>query len=60
MGVLLYIGIPVAIAILGGLAFGIKERKPKSVESGIDDFSRTIQALSHSSKPSKERQISDE
>ncbi len=50
MSVLLYIVVPVAIFVVLGLAFSLKDRKPKSVESGIEDFSKTIQALSHSAK----------
>ncbi len=50
MSVLLYIVVPVAVFVVLGLAFSLKDRKPKSFESGIEDFSKTIQALSHSAK----------
>ncbi|SHE37017.1 hypothetical protein SAMN02745225_00438 [Ferrithrix thermotolerans DSM 19514] len=50
MSVLLYIVVPVAAAIVAGLVFSLRDRKPKSFESGIQDFAKTIQALSHSAE----------
>ncbi|MGC8465610.1 MAG: hypothetical protein ACP5O0_06730 [Acidimicrobiales bacterium] len=48
MIVLLYWAVPVAIFVLVGAMIWLIDRRPKSVESGVEEFSRRIQALSQS------------
>ncbi|MDA8271339.1 MAG: hypothetical protein M0Z39_08025 [Actinomycetota bacterium] len=45
---LLYLGIPVAILVLVGLVISIRERRPRPVETDVDDFARSMKALSSS------------
>ncbi len=46
MANLLYLGIPVAILALIGLAISLKERRPRRITSDIDDFAKSLNALS--------------
>ena len=45
MSNLLYLLIPLAGSIVGSLVLWTRNRKPTSVESGIDEFQRGLRAL---------------
>ncbi|HEX9969034.1 MAG TPA: hypothetical protein VGB03_02765 [Acidimicrobiales bacterium] len=45
MNNLLYLLIAVALSALGWLVIWYRHRKPRSVESGIDEFARELRAL---------------
>ena len=42
---LLYLVVPLLICVVVGLAVAMKGRRPRSVESGIEEFSRGLKAL---------------
>jgi hypothetical protein len=42
---LLYLGIAVVISILGGLILYVRNRKPTSLNAGIEEFQRELRAL---------------
>ena len=42
---LLYLGIAVALSIIGCLILWYRNRKPTSLESGIEEFRRELRAL---------------
>lgn len=46
MSNLLYLGIAVALSAVGILLIWWRNRRPTSVESGIEDFRRELRALS--------------
>ncbi len=48
MANLLYLGIPVAILVLVGLVISLRERRPRPISTDIDDFARSMKALSSS------------
>lgn len=45
---LLYLAIPALILILVGLLISIRERRPSPVTTDVDNFSRSMKALSSS------------
>ena len=45
MSNLLYLGIAVAISVIGILVLWYRNRKPRSLESGIEEFQRELRAL---------------
>lgn len=45
MGNLLYPMIAVALSLLGGLVLWLRSRKPRTMESGIEEFSKELRAL---------------
>jgi hypothetical protein len=42
---LVYLLVAVALSILGSLILWLRHRRPRSLESGIDEFSRELRAL---------------
>lgn len=48
MGVLLYWAVPVVFFVLVGFLIWLKDRRPKSTEFHVDDFSKRIRAISQS------------
>lgn len=46
MSNLLYLGLAIGLSIIGSLILWYRHRKPRSIESGIEDFSRELRALS--------------
>ena len=46
MSNLLYLGIAIAISILGGIIIYVRNRKPTSLNAGIEEFQREMRALS--------------
>ncbi|HEX4979181.1 MAG TPA: hypothetical protein VFV35_03870 [Acidimicrobiales bacterium] len=45
MSALLYLGVAFALSVLGILLLWYRNRKPRSLESGIDEFRQGLQAL---------------
>ena len=48
---LLYVVVPVVVATLVSGLYVLRHRKPKSVESGIESFSRGLRALAPDRRP---------
>jgi hypothetical protein len=48
---LLYLLIALTLSVVGSLILWLRHRKPRSLESGIDEFSRELRALA----PKKDR-----
>jgi hypothetical protein len=48
---LLYLGIAVLISILGGLIIYVRNRKPTSLNAGIEEFQRELRALAPDKRP---------
>lgn len=46
MSNLLYLGIAIALSVAGILLIWARNRRPTSLESGIEDFQRELRALS--------------
>ena len=46
MSNLLYLGIAIALSIVGIVLIWVRNRRPTSLESGIEDFQRELKALS--------------
>lgn len=51
MSNLLYLGIAVAVSVVGILVLWYRNRKPRSLEAGIEEFQRELKALD----PTKEK-----
>lgn len=45
MSSLVYLLVAVALSVVGSLIIYYRHRRPKSLESGIDEFSRELRAL---------------
>lgn len=45
MSSLVYLFVAVALSIMGSLILWYRHRRPRSLESGIDEFSRELKAL---------------
>lgn len=45
MSSLVYLLVAVVLSVIGSLIIWYRYRRPKSVESGIDEFSRELRAL---------------
>lgn len=55
MNNLLYLFIALTLSLLGTLILWYRHRKPRSVESGIDEFSRELRALAPDSSRGEPR-----
>ena len=55
MSNLLYLGLVVLLSVIGSIIVWYRTRKPKSLESGIDEFHRELRALA----PEQRRQARD-
>ena len=42
---LLYVGLAVAASVVASIVMVLRNRRPRSLESGVDEFSRELQAL---------------
>lgn len=51
MSVLLYLLVPAAIVALVASVMWLRDRQPKSLQSGINSFRREMDALSPSARP---------
>lgn len=45
MSALLYLGVAIALSMLGILVLWYRNRKPRSLESGIEEFQQGLRAL---------------
>lgn len=53
---LLYVGLAVAVSVVVSLVMVVRNRRPRSLESGVDEFARELRALSPEvSGPSRRR-----
>lgn len=48
MSALLYVIVPLVIFTIVGLLVSLKDRKPRSIESGVEEFSRQRSAMNTS------------
>jgi hypothetical protein len=48
MSAIVFLVLPLVIAIVGCTALYLRQRRPRSLESGIDSFRREMRALSDS------------
>ena len=55
MGNLLFLLLAVIVAALGITALWLRGRSPRSVHSGVDDFSARMDALAPGQQPPEER-----
>ena len=55
MSNLLYLGIAVALSILGCLYVYLRNRKPTSLNAGIEEFQRELKALAPEVRPESGR-----
>ena len=42
---LLYLGLAVAVSLLASVVMVLRNRRPRSLESGVQEFSRELRAL---------------
>ena len=42
---LLYVGLAVLVTVVGSLIMVLRNRRPRSVESGVEEFARELRAL---------------
>jgi hypothetical protein len=52
---LLYVGIAIGLSVLFILVLWYRNRKPKSLEAGIEEFQRELRALAPGSTPTDNR-----
>jgi len=48
---LLYVGLAVAVTGLGSLIMVLRNRRPRSLQSGVDEFARELRALAPEPAP---------
>ena len=53
MSNLLYLGIAVAVSIVGIAVLWYRNRKPRSLNSGIEEFQRELRALAPDKRPDR-------
>lgn len=53
MSNLLYLGVAIALSIVGCLVIYLRSRKPTSLNSGIEDFQRELRALAPDGRPGR-------
>ena len=51
MNAIIFLVLPLVIAVVGCSALYLRQRQPTSLESGIDSFRREMRALSDSREP---------
>ncbi|HVA42614.1 MAG TPA: hypothetical protein VNF50_03955 [Acidimicrobiales bacterium] len=49
---LLYVGLAVAVTGLGSLIMVLRNRRPRSLQSGVEEFARELRALAPEPPPS--------
>lgn len=52
---LLYVGLAVFVTVLGSLIMVLRNRRPRSVESGVEEFARELRALAPEPVPATRR-----
>lgn len=53
---LLYLGIAVVLSIIGCLVLYLRNRRPTSLEAGIEEFQRELRALAPNEPPGDRRE----
>ena len=56
MSNLLYLGIAIVISVLGGLVIYVRNRKPTSLNAGIEEFQRELKALAPEKRAPRDRE----
>jgi len=51
MNALLFLGVAVLVSVIGSLIVLARNRSPRSIDHGIDDFAQRMQALSPEQTP---------
>ncbi len=54
MNALLFLGVAVVVSVIGSLIVLARNRSPRSIDHGIDDFAQRMQALSPEQALSRE------
>lgn len=52
---LLYVGLAVLVTMVGSLVILLRNRRPRSLESGVEEFARELRALAPEPAPSARR-----
>ena len=52
---LLYVGLAVFVTVLGSLIMVLRNRRPRSLESGVEEFARELRALAPEPAPPARR-----
>lgn len=52
---LLYVGLAVLVTVLGSLIMVLRNRRPRSLESGVEEFARELRALAPEPPPPARR-----
>lgn len=52
---LLYVGLAVLVTVLGSLIMVLRNRRPRSLESGVEEFARELRALAPEPPPARRR-----
>ena len=52
---LLYVGLAVFVTVVGSLIMVLRNRRPRSLESGVEAFTRELQALAPEPQASARR-----
>jgi len=52
---LLYVGLAVFVTVLGSLIMVLRNRRPRSLESGVEEFARELRALAPEPAPATRR-----
>ena len=55
MSNLLYLGVAVAASVVGILVLWLRNRKPRSLNAGIEEFQRELRALAPDRRPDQKR-----
>ena len=53
MSNLIYLGVVVVLSVIGSLILYLRNRQPKSMESGIEQFARELKALAPEQQDSR-------
>ena len=57
MSNLLYLGLAIGLSIVGGLLIYLRNRNPRSLTSGIDEFRTGLQALAPNERRQQEEAV---
>jgi hypothetical protein len=55
MSSLAFLAVAVALSLLGSLILWLRHRRPRSLEAGIDEFTRELKALAPDRKSGEKR-----
>lgn len=57
MSNLLYLGLAIGLSVIGGVLIYLRNRKPRSLSSGIDEFRTGLQALAPNERRRQEEAV---